>query len=452
MSRVEQRPTNPYPIVRFPRPREFPLSVGQERLWWHDRLDPARRRQDHVTGGWRRADGLDRKAFAMAVDALVHRHEILRTRFVQRSDGIPVQQVVEDVPATIIWAGKDWREAVDQCVAEPFDLACPPLFRVVVADLDAGGSGLFLVLHHIITDRWSMDLIARDLFELYAALPAERAPRLPDLAVQYGDYALWQRRFLDSPHIRPQLVYWKQTLACHSRPEPPTDRPWPQPRDTVGREVSVQLTAESTAALAAMAWRTRGSPAIVVTAVLCAVLGALTEQTDIVVGAVVADRPRPELHDLVGCFINTVALRADLSTTLTFRELVKHTRGAWMAANANQDVPFEHLATALGADPEDQRIPVFNAIVNHGGGWPGADRTDTPPSWSPSIPDTATYELSLCTLMLNTVMVDGRLQVRFVYDPSLFDDATIVTLASRYVGLLEQGMADPDHSLSKPIC
>src|SRR5262249_23743897 len=151
--------------------------------------------------------GLDREVFAAALAGLIHRHEILRTRFVLRTDGTVVQQVAEHAPVAITWAGAAWRTAVDRAVTEPFDLSSPPLLRVVGADLGGREQGSFVVLHHIVTDRWSMDVFERDLFELYAAAVENRAPKLSDLLVQYGDHAAWQRRFSTSDLIQPQLEY-----------------------------------------------------------------------------------------------------------------------------------------------------------------------------------------------------------------------------------------------------
>jgi hypothetical protein len=131
-----------------------------------------------------------------ALAALVERHEILRTAFVVRPDGTTAQEVLDAVEIPVTWAGDDWRAAIDKAATEPFDLACPPLFRVVAAEPGDGSFALYLVLHHIVTDRWSMDLLPRDLFEFYDAARAGRPAELPELPVQYGDYAAWQRRAL----------------------------------------------------------------------------------------------------------------------------------------------------------------------------------------------------------------------------------------------------------------
>ena len=440
MLRSKPRPTNPFPLVRESAERAFPLSAGQERLWWLRQLDSSYD-QYHVSGGWRLATELDRTALSAALTGLVRRHEILRTRFVLRPDGTTAQEVLDDVEVPVTWAGTDWRAAVDHAASDPFDLACPPLLRVVAAELD-DGHGLFIAMHHIVTDRWSMDVLPRDLFELHAAALEKRSPRLPELAVQYGDYAAWQQRLLTSEPLRQQqLDYWKKALAGCERLELPSDRPRTAAADAGGKTVVVELPEEATAAMTALAWRVRASPVIVVTAALVKVLSAFSGQPDVVIGATVSDRPRTELQDLIGFFVNTVILRMDLSSSsLTFRDIITRTRDAWMAADAHQDAPLEQIVGAIKAGSDAQRNPIFDVVINHGG-----DRTalsegpDAPTWWQPEMPVTAPFDLSL-----TTQIVDGRLRATFLYRPALFDEAPIAALAARYIRLLEQGLAAPE--------
>ncbi len=443
MPRPEPRPTNPFPLLRTSTAGHFPLSVGQERLWWLRQLDSSYN-QYHICGGWRFETTLDSAALSTALAGLVRRHEILRTRFVLRSDGTTAQEIADDVEVPVTWAGHDWRAAVEQAAVEPFDLSRPPLIRAVAVELDGGHGGLFTALHHIVTDRWSMDVLARDLVELYEAARAKRPPRLPDLAVQYGDYASWQRRFLTGDLLQRQLDYWTRTLAGYERLELPLDRPRSTATGADGKTVVVEMSAEATEAMTALAWRARSSPVMVVTAAMVAVLKAFTGQSDVVIGAIVSDRPRPELQDLIGFFINTVILRIDLSApTLTFRQVVTRTRDAWMAADAHQDAPFEQIVGALKAGSETGRNPVFDIAVNHAGDRTSlAEAPDAPTWWYPEIPVTARFDLSL-----TTQIIDGRLRATFVYRPALFDEAPIAALASRYIKLLEQGVANPERPL-----
>lgn len=445
MPRPEPRPTNPFPLLREPVTGDVPLSVGQERLWWLHQMDSSSN-QYHICGGWQFPKEVDAGAIRVALDGLVRRHEVLRTGFVLRSDGTIVQQVADEVEVPVTWAGREWSDAVEQAAVEPFDLSRPPLLRAVAAQLDDEHGGLFLALHHIVTDRWSMDVLARDLFELYAAALAGLAAELPELPVQYGDYARWQRRFLDEGLLESQLEYWKQALAGYERLELPVDRARSTGPDPVGRTVTVEMSPEATETLTAMAWRTRASPAMVVAAALTTTLSMFTGQSDVVVGAIVSDRPHPELQDLVGFFINTVVLRIDLdSPALTFREAVVRTRDAWMAADAHQDAPFEQIVGAVNAGSGDGRNPIFDIAVNHAGDRVSLSALENAPTWwYPKLPVTARFDLSL-----TTQIVDGRLRSTFVYRPSLFDETSMAALAARYSRVLEQGVAQPKQPLAE---
>jgi amino acid adenylation domain-containing protein len=443
MPQGERRPTSPCPLIRAAAANSYPLSVGQERLWWQRQLDSSHD-QYHIHGGWRFPRGLaDPDAVVTALVALVRRHEILRTRFVLRPDGTTAQEVLDTVEVPISWAGKDWRAAIDKAATEPFDLAHPPLFRVVGAELD-DGPALYIALHHIVTDRWSMDVLPRDLFEFYEAALDGRPPELPELPVQYGDYAAWQRQSLTAERIGSLLEWWTATLAGHERPELSLDRPRPATADGIGASVVTELSAAATSRLTALAWRARATPFIVVMAALASTLGDFTGQPDVVVGAIVSDRPNNSLRDLIGFFVNTVPVRIDLSAPgMTFRDVITVTRDAWMAADAHQDAPFEQIVGAQRAGSDERRHPIFDVAVNHGG-----DRTsltelpNAPVWWYPEVPETARFDLSLTTML-----VDGRLRVTLLYRPDLFDRAPVAALADRYVRLAERAVAEPDRPL-----
>ncbi|GAA2682758.1 MULTISPECIES: amino acid adenylation domain-containing protein [Actinosynnema] len=439
MPRSEPRPTNPFPLVRTASDTH-PLTPGQERLWWLHQSDASH--EYHITGGWRFPDGLDRRALEAAVAGLVARHDVLRAGFALRPDGTTAQAVVDGVRVEVEWAGARWRAAVERAATAPFDLARPPLLRVVAAELEDGAAGVFVAMHHVVTDRWSMDVLARDLVELYRAALRGREPELPELPVRYGDYAAWHRRLLDDDDLlAPRLANWVRALRGGERLELPLDRPRSATPDPAAATVTTELSEEATSAMTALAWRARATQAVVVTAALAAGLGALCGQTDVVLGAIISDRPRPELQDLVGFFVNTVALRVDLSgPSLTFRELVRRTRDAWMAADANQDVPFERVVGALGAGQDAGRNPLFDVVVNHAGDRVAlADAPGAPTWWRPELPVTARFDLSM-----TTQVVDGRLRSTFTYRSALFDEDPIASLAARCARLLELGVAAPD--------
>ncbi|WP_433201533.1 non-ribosomal peptide synthetase [Dactylosporangium sp. CS-047395] len=442
MPRREKRPANPDPLTRTSEPGHYPLSVGQERLWWLRELGSAPD-QYHIHGGWRFPKGLDPEAIATALRGLVRRHEILRTRFVLGAQGTLAQEVRDDVEIPITWAGRDWDAAVEAAATEPFDLARPPLFRVVGAEL-GDGPALYMALHHIVTDRWSMDVLPRDLMELYHAALEDRPAQLPPLPVQYGDYAAWQRRFLTGERLEALLGWWTGTLGGRERPELPLDRPRPATADGTGAEVTAVVSADITAELTALAWRSRATPFIVVTAALAKTLADQTGQPDVVVGAIVSDRPHRDLQDVVGFFVNTVPVLVDTSgPDLTFAELIVRTRDAWMAADAHQDAPFEEIVGALRGGTADRRNPVFDVAVNYGGDRLSLTELENAPIWwYPEVPSTARFDLSLTAMP-----VDGQLRVTMLYRPDLFERAPVEALTSRYTRLLELAVAAPDTPL-----
>ncbi|MYW92504.1 non-ribosomal peptide synthetase [Amycolatopsis rubida] len=442
MPRRERRPANPFPLVREPAAGGRPPAAGQERLWWVHQLDSANG-QYHILEGWKFPQYLEPAALGSALAGLVRRHELLRTRFAPRPDGTVVLEVLDEVAVPVDWAGRDWRAALDDAAARPFDLARPPLFRVIAAEFD-DGPRLCMVMHHIVTDRASMDVLSRDLAELYAAAVEDRPARLPELPVQYGDYAAWQRKFRTEERLAQLLGWWRDALAGHERPELPLDRPRPAAADGAGDTVVARLSEETASALADLAWRARATPFIVVLAALAATMSAYTGSDDVVLGAIVSDRPHPDLQDLVGFFINTVPVRIRLDgPDLTFRDLIVRARDAWMAADAHQDAPFEQIAGAAGDGARSQRNPVFDAVLNHAG-----DRVDLTESggalslWRPELPTTARFDLSVTTLP-----ADGGIEVTFLYRQDLFDRAPIEAMTARYVRLIEQAVAEPERPL-----
>ncbi|ONI76288.1 hypothetical protein ALI144C_37150 [Actinosynnema sp. ALI-1.44] len=442
MPRREQRPANPFPLIREPTAGRYPLAAGQERLWWAHQLDSAIS-QYHILEGWQFPKGLEPAALGEAIAGLVRRHEILRSRFAPQPDGTVVLEVLDEVSIPVTWAGREWRAALDAAATRPFDLAQPPLFRLIAAELDEG-PGLCMVMHHILTDRWSMDVLSRDLTELYAAALEERPAQLPQLPVQYGDYAVWQRQFLTDERLASLLEWWRGALSGHDRPDLPLDRPRPATADGAGGTVVAHLSEETTSALTGLAWRARATPFIVVMAALAATLSAYTGSDDIVIGAIVSDRPHPDLQDLVGFFINTVPVRIQLSEPgLTFRDLIVRTRDAWMAADAHQDAPFEQIVGAVRGGSQTQRNPVFDVVLNHAGDRVSlTESPGAPVLWRPDVPTTARFDLSLTTLP-----VDGGIEVTFLYRLDLFDRAPVEAITARYVRLVEQAVADPERPL-----
>ncbi len=361
----------PPPLVPVPRDRPLPLSFAQQRLWFLDRLEGA-------AGGYvvvsavRLAGELDGAALAHALDGLAARHEALRTRFPD-DRGEPRQEVAPPAPVPLPAAAlaalpaarrpEEARRAVRRLAGRRFDLAAGPLFRAAVLSLGPDDRLLVLTLHHAVADGWSMNVLVRDLAELYRAASARRPPALPALPVQPADHAAWQREWLAGGALAAGLDWWRSRLAGAPRLDLPTDRPRPAAQSFRGGAVEWRLEPAPAAALRAFCRREGATPFMALVTAFQAVLGRWSGQDDVTIGTPVAGRTRPELEGLVGLFINTLALRTALPRTLTCREALARVRETALGAYAHQEVPFERLVDALRLERDLGRNPLFQVMV-----------------------------------------------------------------------------------------
>ncbi|HVT15951.1 MAG TPA: non-ribosomal peptide synthase/polyketide synthase [Thermoanaerobaculia bacterium] len=366
----------PPPLRRAARAGDLPLSFAQERLWFLARLQPESAAYN-VPLVLRVSGRLDGCRLAAALSALRRRHEALRTLFVER-DGVPAQVVLPPaaagmrVPlADLRGLPAERREAVARRLiaaeaARPFDLARGPLIRVLrlavegssLAPGAAGGELLLVSLHHIVADGWSLGVLVRDLTALHAGRP------LPELPVQYADFALWQRRWLSGETLARQLAWWRKRLAgAPAALELPADRPRPPVQSGRGAEHRFRLDAELSRRLAALAGREGSTLFMALAAGLAALLGRLSGQRDLVLGAPIANRNRVETEDLIGFFVNTLVLRVELAGAASFGALLRQVREVSLAAFAHQDVPFEKLVDELQPRRELSRSPLFEVAV-----------------------------------------------------------------------------------------
>jgi amino acid adenylation domain-containing protein len=432
---------------------DTPLSYAQERLWFMDQLAPGNPFYN-VVCPLRLHAALDAAVLQRALDALAARHEVLRTTF-PAVGGRPVQRVAAAlrVPLEV----HDLRELPEReeraqrlAAAQaqlPFELAAGPLVRAALIRLGAADELLVLALHHIVCDGWSTSaVLLKELSELYSAYELGIEPRLPELPIQYADFAAWQRRWLAGEMLERQLGYWRDRLADLPVLDLPTDRPRPAVPTFRGAEEEVAMPAWLTDALRALGRREGCTLFMVLLAAFQVLLARYSGQDDIVVGAPVAGRTRPETEGLVGFFVNTLVLRGDLSADPSFRALLARTREAALGAYAHQDVPFELLVEALQPDRDLSRNPLFQvgfALQNApsgNGAAPGA--TGGPAALSPDR-GSAIFDLAL-----HLSEVRDGLAGRIEYSTDLFDAATVGRLARHVVTLLEAIAEDADRSLS----
>ncbi len=357
-------------IRRRQNPQEFPLSFAQKGFWFLDNLEPGPHYNDHFN--LRFQGPLNVSALQKSLDEIVRRHEALRAVFLMQ-DGNPIQQVVPpfSVPMPFIdlsplpegeRMGRTMQLAVE-AARELFDLAAGPLLRVKLLRLAEHDHLLSLTVHHIAIDGWSRGVFLRELSTLYPAFLAGQSPPLPDLPIQYADFAVWQEQWMGQEAIIKQLAYWKQQLAgAPALLEWPANFPRPETLSYRGVRQSISIPKPLTEALKDLSQREGCTLFMTLLAAFQTLVARYTGQDDIVVGSPIANRNRAEIEGLIGCFVNTLVFRADLSGNPTFREVMLRVREVSLGAYANQDVPFENLVEKLHPARAQNYNPIFQVV------------------------------------------------------------------------------------------
>ncbi len=433
------------PPTPVPRTGPLPLSFAQQRLWFLHRLEPGGAAYN-VPLAVRLRGALDVPALAAALGEVARRHEILRTRFVE-IDGEPVQVVAEEPEAAlpVVDAAGDLDAILAAEAARPFDLAAGPPFRALLLRQGEAEHVLLLTLHHIVSDGWSLGVLARELGEAAPALAAGHPSPLPPLALQYGDFAVWQRQRLQGEALAAPLAWWRGRLAGVLPLDLPTDRPRSFAPSRGG-----QVTVTAPLAPAAMFARRQGCTLyMVLLAAFEALLGRYADQTDFAVGSPVAGRGWRELEGLVGCFVGTLAMRADLAGDPTAAELARRTRETALAAYAHEDLPFEKLVRELSQElvPERElgRSPVFQVML----------ALQNAPLPELALGSVALEPLEVATgaakfeLTLSLRETGGNLTGTLEYRADLFDRATAERAADHFATLLAGLVADPERRWSE---
>jgi acyl-CoA synthetase (AMP-forming)/AMP-acid ligase II/acyl carrier protein len=360
------------PIAAVSRAGPLPLAFPQLRFWFLHELDPTGS-AFNVLFSFCLRGRLSADALKRSLSALVARHEVFRTSFATGVDEEPVQRILAsaDIDVSVrdlrgLAAGTREaavRQCLDETRDEPFDLARPPLLRAQLLQLTDGEHVLALCTHHIAIDGWSAATVTRELGELYRAFVGGRSPDLPALPVQYADFAVWQRAGSEDAA---QLAWWCEHLRGELPARLlPTDRDRPEGRRSPARHVGITLSAELTGRLERLGSDERATPFMIILAALSLLLHRYSGQDDIVIGAPLAGRLRPEIEQLVGCFLNLAALRIDVGGHPTFGELLRRARDATLGAYANQDVPFERVLEARARERlAVSRTPLFEVLLN----------------------------------------------------------------------------------------
>ncbi|MFF8423529.1 condensation domain-containing protein, partial [Streptomyces sp. NPDC015680] len=434
----------------------LPLSFAQQRLWFLDQLTPGSA-EYLVPFGLRVRGTLDTGALGAAFTGLVTRHEVLRTRFVTDDSGRPAQivdapwsvtPVVRDV-RTVPTADRE-RAALEIMAAEarrPFELDGGRLLRVDVVRVADDDQYVLITLHHIVSDGWSSGILARELRDLYAAAVAGREASLPELLVQYADFAAWQREQLSGDLLERQLAYWRERLAGVPALELPTDHSRPAEREGAeGDTVYFSVPSEVTQALRATASGQGASLFMALLSLFQIVLARYCRQDDIAVGTPIAGRNRAETEGLIGFFVNTLVLRTDLSGDPAFTELLDRVKDTALGAYDHQDLPFERLVDELAPDRDLSRNPLFQTLFVF---------QNTPDGESWSLPGLTVEQVGVggqdakFDLQLTAAEADGELLAALEYRTDLFERATIERLAGHFVTLAASVAAAPGARLSE---
>ncbi|WP_420793891.1 condensation domain-containing protein, partial [Pseudomonas fontis] len=440
------------PVFKRQADEPLLLSYAQERQWFLWQLDPHSAAY-HIPTALHLRGALDIAALQRSFQAVVARHESLRTVFVDSGERT-LQQVLPEVTPQLtrhqIAAGVsvDQREAwirafVAERSAALFDLQHGPLMRIDLLTLADDEHVLLVTLHHIVTDGASMQVMVEELVQCYGAFSQGDECELPALPVQYPDYALWQRQWMENGERERQLAYWTAQLAGEqSVLALPTDHPRPAEQSFRGARHALALPPALSQALKSLAQREGVTPFMLLLASYQVLLHRYSGQDDVRVGVPIANRNRAETERLIGFFVNTQILKATFSEALTFRAMLQQVKHTALQAQAHQDLPFEQLVEALQPERSLSHSPLFQVLFNHQNagravatGAASALRVE-PLSWEKQ---TAQFDLTLDTFEA----VEG-LSAAFTYATDLFDAATIARMGEHWLNLLEGIVAAPD--------
>jgi non-ribosomal peptide synthetase component F len=439
-ARLKEVPQERVTIARAAEERGV-LSFAQRRLWFLSRLEGASRAY-HLPFGLRLGGALDRDALRMALNGIVARHEILRTTFVS-IDGEPVQSIADAAEFPLIehdlsgarYAEEELVRLTDEEADALFDLERGPLARGRLIRLGENDHTLLITLHHIVFDGWSTDVFLDELRALYEAYRESRPNPLQPLPIQYADYAAWQRNWVSGDVLQRQAEFWKKLLR-NAPPllELPTDRVRPAQQDFSGAAVEVALDAALTQRLRNLSQRHGTTLFMTLLASWAALLSRLSRQDDVVVGTLTANRGQAEIERLIGFFVNTLALRVDLSGALTVTDLLSRVKAQVLQAQQNADIPFERVVEEVQPVRSLAHNPLFQALFVWHGASSGSREfrglSVTPAPRAEHV--TAKFDLSL-SLGEAGETISGGLE----YATTLFERQTIERFLSHWRTLLQ---------------
>ncbi|MEC4813807.1 MAG: amino acid adenylation domain-containing protein, partial [Scytonema sp. PMC 1069.18] len=452
-----QKRTNPdkiHHLVPTARDVQLPLSFAQQRVWFFTQMEPDSAFYN-IPSALRLHGELQVAFLEQSFSQVMNRHEALRTNFIIQN-GQPIQII--HPPQSWKLSVLDWRKlpkseqevcweqfAIAQA-QHPFNLAAEPLVRATLIQLSEKEHILLICLHHIVADGWSRSIFIRELATFYSAFYHGQTLSLPELPIQYADYAVWQRQWLQGDVLESQLAYWKQQLAnAPTLLSLPSDRPRPAVQTFRGRNQSFAFSKELGEALKLLSQREGATLFMTLLTAFNILLYRYAGQEDILVGSPIANRSRHEVEALIGFFVNTLVLRTDLSGNPSFRELLSRVKATTLAAYSHQDVPFELLVDALVPERDLSHTPLFQVMF--------------------ALQNTPVEKMELAGLTVNSLVIENKtskfdltLSVEsthnglvgwWEYSTDLFDDATITRMIGHFQTLLEGIVANPNQNISQ---
>ncbi|CAM2064007.1 Amino acid adenylation domain-containing protein [Sulfidibacter corallicola] len=437
----------PERIEPRPRPERIPLSFAQQRLWFLEKLE-GHSATYNIPAALRMRGDLHREALIRAIETILIRHESLRTHFAEDAEG-PVQVIAE--PGGLDLENVDLRHLpvetreaeaahlVQREAMRPFDLSRDALFRVMLIQLDSEDHVLLATMHHIISDGWSLGVLVHEFTTLYEAFAADRPSPLPELAVQYADFALWQRDVLQDEVVRRHLAYWSEQLKDLAPLELPTDHPRPPVQTHRGANEGFRISADLAERLRAISRDQGVSLFMTLLAAFYILLARYSGQHDIAIGSPIANRTRRELEGLIGFFVNTLVLRADLAGNPSFFQLLAQVKEVCLGAYTHQDLPFEQLADVLQPERHLSHSLWFQVMFNvqHAQGG-GSELAGLDVSTWGFENTSAKFDLTFALLES-----DAGLHGSMEYNTDLFERETVQRMLRHYHHLLEAITADP---------
>ncbi|MCX2765062.1 amino acid adenylation domain-containing protein, partial [Aquimarina muelleri] len=435
-------------IVIEDRPIRIPLSFSQERLWFLDQLEGTS--SYHIPIVIQLEGILAVSVLEKSLQSIVSRHEVLRTNILS-AEGVGYQEVVKSEDWFLDHKYVSDQEGLDSILntylAEPFDLSKDYKLRACLYDLGNDNYVLACVFHHIASDGWSGDILIKEFTELYSAFQSGRAPVLPDLSLQYSDYAIWQRKYLEGEVLENQLSYWEDKLEGVSTLSLPTDYDRPVVQSSAGGSVSLELDKELSDSLDILCREEGVTLFMVLLSGFKVLLSRYSGQEDICVGTSIANRTQSDLEGMIGFFVNTLALRSELRGDLSFRELLGQVKTTTLGGYDHQLVPFEKVVDRVITTRDMSRSPLFQVLFSLQNWEDNGDQAIDLEGLELSLYESELNTKAQFDLLMSAKREASHISFHLVYRTSLYKKSSIINMLSHYKELLRDIVCNPGSRL-----